>query len=171
VQLTLPRQEPKAEATVTVTGPFPTRDDITYQNIVFDGHQTVNQIECYNWKRWRIVGCEFRNFVVLLPNGQPNPDVHSEALYLASGCEDGLIDNTLFQRNGNTSHIFFTWWGGSYADHPKRICVKNSVFRDGYNPWYAIQFRDEIPADAPIYIDPTNTFDGPGSQRPLRNCP
>lgn len=162
---------PKQGSTVVVNGTLPARDATTFQSIVFDGQHRVNQNYLTDWHQWKLVGCTFRGYFI-----DDGGVTHSEALYVGGGCMDGVIDNCTFDDNGNTAHIFFTWFGGrrdpyDVTNYPQRICVRNSHFANGHNPWFAIQYRDEIPADAPIFVDPSNVFVGPGSQRPLKACP
>jgi hypothetical protein len=161
---------PKTPGTVVVTGGYAPRDGLTVEGITFDGLK----VTANNWLTdrvgWTYRNCTFRNYFV-----ESDPSSHSEALYLGGGCKDGLVDGCVFENNGTTAHIFFTWFGGAPdpydpTNYPRNICVRNSTFALGKNPWFAIQWRDEIPVDAPIYVDPSNVFVGPGPQRATRPC-
>ena len=163
---------PKVGQTVLVNGPVPARDYTTIERITFDGGGRTANSWMTDWTNFKLLNCTFRNFYEAGVAGS-----HSEALYLGGGTRDGVIDGCTFDNNGTTAHIFFTWFGGSagagaydHGNYPRRICVKNSVFRNGHNPWFAIQWREEIPVDCGINVDPSNVFIGPGPQRPLRVC-
>ena len=71
--------------------------------------------------------------------------------------KDGLIQGNTFTDNGNTSHIFFTWFG-SQADpatsYPRNICVKGNTFGSTHGAYFAVNFRAEIPTSSGIDIEP-----------------
>jgi len=165
---------PKAGATATLQcGTFPARNHTTYERIVFDGCNNTANNWVANWQDWKIVGGTIKNYYVA-----NDPASHSEGLYVGGCSSDGLVDGVTFDHNGTTAHIFFTWFGGNCGggaydtnNYPRNICVKNSHYANGLNPYFAIQYRDEIPADSTIYVDPSNVFVGPGSQRALTPCP
>lgn len=113
---------------------------------------------------WTISGNTFRNFYMA-----SDPSVHAEALYIGGLSANGLIANNTFTNNGNTAHIFFTWFGssGSTSSYPKNICVRGNSFGptyagpNGIAAYFSIQFRDEIPVSSNIKIDPSNKQTGP----------
>lgn len=86
-----------------------------------------------------------------------NPRTHSEALFIGfSG--SGIIDQNVFVNNGNTAHIFFSWFGSRAEPSrtwPRNICVRANRFGATHDAYYDINFREEIPAAASkIRVDP-----------------
>ena len=152
---------PKAGASVTVNGSYaPGRRFLTLDGIVFDGQGSTANNWLADRTDWVYRRCTFRGYYQA-----GVADSHSEALYVGGGCADGLIDSCVFDDNGTTGHIFFTWFGGSGGtgaydtnNYPRRICVKNSSFTRCHNPYYDIQARAEIPLDCGINIDPSCTL-------------
>jgi len=135
-------------------------DNWELKNSVIDGKSLDTQNVIWdapggNGSRgWKIVGNTIRNFTPV------NAGDHSEALYIGGLSEDGLLEMNTFTNNGNTAHIFFTWFGSgaSTANYPRNICVRNNVFNATWGAYFAIQFRDEIPNNANIKIAPSNVL-------------
>lgn len=150
---------------VTVTdGWTPIRENITLDGIVFDGQGIVPRMWFPNIKFFTYKNCTFKRFWVT------DPQEHTEAFYLGGGCSDGLIEDCIFDDNGTTAHIFFTWFGGD--GDPARICIRRCVFTNSRNGYFDIQFRAEIPSSATIYISPDNQFEyGVDRQEFIRACP
>ena len=86
-------------------------------------------------------------------------DTHSQAIYNGYA-RNGLIENNVFNNNGSTAHIFFTWWGETAnpsTSYPRDICVRGNTFINppgGVFHYYDINFRSEIPTSANIKIQP-----------------
>lgn len=101
---------------------------------------------------YRIVGNDFKNFY------GPTTDIHSEALYVGGGASNGLIENNTFTNNGNTSHIFFTWFGtaATTSNYPKNVCVKGNTFNATHGAYFDVNLREEIPVSSGIAVDPDN---------------
>jgi hypothetical protein len=104
---------------------------------------------------WRVVGNTFQNFYI------DDGDTHSEALFIGYSTR-GLIERNTFTNNGNTAHIFFSWWGGTAdprTSYPRDICVRGNTFNQTHDATSDVNFRDEIPATAHIAIqrDASNT--------------
>jgi hypothetical protein len=150
---------------VIVTGGWvPFRQYMTLDGIIFDGQDVVANSWYPNITDFVLRNCTFKRFWM------SDPTNHSEALYLGGGCSDGLIENCIFDDNGTTGHIFFTWFGGD--GDPARICIRGCVFTNSHNPYFDIQFREEIPSSATIYISPDNQFQyGVQRQEFIRSCP
>jgi hypothetical protein len=132
-------------------------DDINVENNVLDGRGVDNQNIIWDQPagstpdRFRVVGNTFRNYY-----SAADPTVHAEALYVGYST-DGLIQNNSFGNNGNTSHIFFTWFGNlanPATSYPRRICVKGNTFATTHGAYFAINFRSEIPVDSGIDVEP-----------------
>lgn len=120
-----------------------------------------------------IRGNDFRNFYVA-----GNSSSHSEALFVGYS-DHGLIENNTFYNNGNTAHIFFSWFGSLAsppASNPHDICVRGNSFADDQNGifhYYDINMRQEInPQAVNIKVDPSsNKFtDGVTDSRMLAAC-
>lgn len=139
-------------------------DNWTIEGSVFDGGRVDNQNLIWDAPGgngstgWKIVGSTFRNFYVA-----SDPSVHAEAIYVGGLSADGLIEGNTFTANGNTAHIFFTWFGSSAstASYPRRICVRGNRFEQTWTAYYSIDWRTEIPVSAGIRIDPSNVQAGP----------
>lgn len=135
-------------------------DNWTISSSVFDGRGIDNQNLIWDASGgngssgWKIVGSTFRNYYVAA-----DPSAHAEALYVGGYSANGLIEGNTFTTNGNTAHIFFTWFGNT-ADPsrswPRDICVRNNVFNQTWTAYFSIDWRSEIPATANIRIDPSN---------------
>jgi hypothetical protein len=131
-------------------------DDVVVRGNAFDGlGQTPNNAI---WdepagsvpERFVIEGNSFTRFYGV--TGQ----VHSEALYIGYSA-DGRIEGNTFDDNGNTAHIFFTWWGSTAepsTSYPRRICVRGNTFGPTHDAFFDVNFRAEIPTSSGIAIDP-----------------
>lgn len=144
-----------------ISGP----DDIVIQETVFDGQG--DEEGCIIWdkpagdtpKRWKLQGCTFRNFYA------PDP-AHTQALYLGYS-EDGLVESCHFDNNGNTAHVFLTWFGNlakPSMSYPRRICIRANTFGPTHTAWYSINVLAEVPTASGICIEP-----GQPSVKPLSN--
>lgn len=158
--------KPATPGGVTVTdGWNPTRYYMTLDGIIFDGVGRTRLSWYPGVKFFVLRNCTFRRFWTT------NPDDHTQALYLGGDCSDGVIEDCIFDDNGNTAHIFFTWFGDIEAD-PDRICIRRCVFTNCHNPYFDINFRSEILPTRDIYIEPTNSFEyGVDRQEFVRMCP
>lgn len=131
-------------------------DDVTISGNTFDGGGRVAQSFILDQPagstpdRFRIVANTFRNF-----HGT-TPDIHSEALFVGYST-DGLIEGNTFENNGNTAHVFFSWWGGRAdpsSSYPRNICVRRNTFGATHGAYYAVDLRSEIPASSGIDVEP-----------------
>jgi hypothetical protein len=89
---------------------------------------------------WVIRDNEFRNFF-------RDDGAHSEALFIGYS-KGGLIERNTFVNNGNTSHIFFSWYGNQaepWVTYPRNICVRGNRFGVRHGAYYDINIRPEIP--------------------------
>jgi hypothetical protein len=130
-------------------------DDITLVGNGFDGQGVVpnNQI----WDQpagstpdhFVISGNTFRNFY-------RDDGSHSEALYIGYST-GGLIQGNVFENNGSTAHIFFTYFG-TLADpassFPRDMCVRGNTFGATHTAFLDVDIRPEIPRTANIVIQP-----------------
>ena len=140
-------------------------DNWTLADNVFDGQKINNQNLIWDApggngsSGWVIRGNTFRNYYVA-----SDPSSHAEAIYVGGYSSDGLIDGNTFTNNGNTAHVFFTWFG-STADparsYPRNICVRNNVFNATWTAYFSIDWRSEIPSTANIRVAPSNVQAGP----------
>ena len=134
-------------------------DNWTISNSTFDGRMVDNQNLIWDAPGgngsdgWKITGNTLKNYYIAA-----DPSVHAEALYVGGYSSNGLIANNTFTNNGNTGHIFFTWFGntGTTAAYPRNICVKGNTFNQTWTAYYSIDWRTEIPTSANIHIDPSN---------------
>jgi hypothetical protein len=128
-------------------------DDVLIQGSSFDGGGSIpnNQI----WDQpagntpdnWKITGNSFSNFY-------RDDGSHSEALYVGYST-NGLIENNTFTNNGNTSHIFFTWFGNTAnpsTSYPRNMCVRGNTFNGTHGAYYDVNLRGEIPTSANIKV-------------------
>lgn len=138
-------------------------DDITVRGNAFDGQGIVNQNLIWDQPagatpdRFRVEDNSFKHFY-----DASDPTVHSEALYIGYS-KDGLVQNNTFDDNGNTSHIFFTWFGNQAdpsSSYPTNICVRGNTFGATHGAYYAVNLREEIPASTNIAVEapPSNTL-------------
>jgi hypothetical protein len=137
-------------------------DNWVVENNVLDGQGRVDQNIWWDAPagnapdNWVIRGNTIKNFY-----DAANPSNHSEGLYVGYST-NGLIENNTFTNNGNTSHIFFTWFGNTAnpaTSYPRNICVRGNVFGPTHGAYFDVNFREEIPASANIKIqlDASNT--------------
>lgn len=147
-------------------------NNLLLQRNMFDGEYRVNQNWMYDATNFRILNNTFRRY-----DDQSDPNNHSEAIFVASGNRNGLIQGNTFDNNGRTGHLFFSWWGGSDSDSatwPRDICVKGNRFTNTHGA-YDIQYRQEFPSSWPLYIEPppSNTWStvNGGSSFPTKACP
>lgn len=112
-------------------------------------------------------GNDIRDFFT----GVAAPNDHGECLNIGGWTDGVLIENNTFDSCGNTSLIFFTFFGGSSLDpfnedplntYPRNVCVRNNTFGDHLGSVVDIDFRTEIEtvgqATSNIRIDPDQTF-------------
>jgi Right handed beta helix region len=129
-------------------------DDILLEGNVFDGRGVRKDTIIWDEPAgnapdgWVVRNNVFRNYYT------SNPDDHTQAMYVGYST-NGLIEGNTFTNNGNTSHIFFTWFGNQ-ADHattyPRNICVRGNTFNDTVGAFYDVNFRSEIPVSANIKV-------------------
>lgn len=131
-------------------------DDVTISDSTFDGEGRVAQSFILDQPagstpdRFRILRNTFRNF-----HGVTS-DIHSEALFIGFSTA-GLIEGNTFENNGNTSHIFFTWWGAradASSSYPRDMCVRGNRFGTTHGAYYAVNLREEIPSSTGIDVEP-----------------
>ncbi len=137
-------------------------DDITWQRNVFDAQCLVAQNFIMDEpagvvpQRFSILNNTFRNYHLCA-----DETVHSEALYIGYS-DTGIIEGNLFEDNGNTAHVFFTYWGAApdpATTYARNICVRSNTFRRSLNPWFSAQIRPEIQPSSNISVDPNNVTD------------
>jgi len=141
-------------------------DDILVAGNTFDGQGRRNQNFVYDQPAgsvpdgFVIRDNLFRNFYI------DSGDVHSEALYIGYST-NGLIENNTFTNNGNTSHIFFTWFGAT-ADpattYPRNMADSDCIVFEGSNmaECHPVAFRWPMKAKVEhgakiIHVDPRFT--------------
>ena len=63
-----------------------------------------------------------------------DPATHSEAIYVGYST-NGLIENNTFTNNGNTGHVYFTYFGTASSEgapasntYPRNMCVRGNTF-------------------------------------------
>jgi hypothetical protein len=129
-------------------------DDVTISDSAFDGHGEISHNQIWDVPagstpdRFRILGNTFRNFY------GPTEDSHSEAIFVGYST-DGLIAGNRFDDNGNTAHLFFTWFGDTAnpaTSYPRNICVRDNTFGATHGAYWAVSLRGEIPASAGIQV-------------------
>jgi hypothetical protein len=103
-------------------------------------------------------------------------DPHSQALYLGYST-NGLVEGNTFNNNGDTSHIFVTWFGNlasSPSSDPHDICIRGNTFTNQVNGLSAdVNFRAELNAATDnISVDPDQSTDNglDDSTGHVRNC-
>ena len=137
-------------------------DNIVVEGNAFDGRGVDNQNVIWDQPAgntpdgWRIAGNSFRNFY-------RDDGSHSEALYVGYST-NGLIENNTFTNNGNTSHIFFTWFGTKAdpsSSYPRNMCVRGNTFGPTHGAYFDVNFREEIPTSANIKIQRDATSANP----------
>lgn len=128
-------------------------DNIVIEGNVFDGHG--NDSGAKMWDKpagntpsgWMIRNNTFQNFY-------KTDGSHTQAIYVGYST-DGLIEGNTFTNNGNTAHIFFTWFGNEAnpaTSYPRRICVRGNTFNETAGAFYDVNMRNEIPLSADIKI-------------------
>ena len=127
-------------------------DNITLSGNVFDGQGVVPNNQVFDLPAGNtpdgfvISGNTFRNFY--------RDGSHSEALYIGYST-DGLIQGNMFENNGSTAHVFFTYFG-SLADpassFPRNMCVRGNTFGPTHSAFLDVDVRPEIPRTANIVI-------------------
>ncbi len=129
-------------------------DDVLIDGNTFDGKGVRDNNELWDSSngaipdRWVISNNTFKNFYV------NDGSTHSEALFIGYSTA-GLIQGNTFTNNGNTGHIFFSWWGtiaNPSVSYPRNICVRGNTFNATWDAYYDVNFRDEIPTSANIKI-------------------
>lgn len=132
-------------------------DDVTVSGSTFDGQGMISNNQIWDQPagstpdRFRILGNLIRNYY------GPTPESHSEGLYVGYS-KDGLIEGNTFVNNGNTAHVFFTWFG-NLADpatsYPRNMCVRGNTFGATHGAYFAVNSRAEIPASSGIDVEPS----------------
>jgi hypothetical protein len=122
--------------------------NVTVRDSTFDngGNVPANQSIIENASNLQILNNTFRNFY-----GRA-AETHSEALFFGAG-SSGLIEGNLFENNGNTAHIFFTWWP-TYGSWPHDVCVRGNTFGPTAGAYFSVNMREEIPTSSNIRIAP-----------------
>jgi hypothetical protein len=144
--------------------------DITISDSVFNGQGKTRM----NWiwdsngapaRRVRVLRNTIRNFFTSTASD------HTEGLYIGYS-EDVLVEGNHFVDNGNTGHIFLTWWGDrmTTSDYPRRTCVRGNTFGARKGAWVDVDMRKEIPLSSGIYIDPAQGASVARAEF-LRPCP
>jgi len=122
-----------------------------------------------NSANWVIENSTLKNYVPT--QGGCSTD-HSEALYIMQHATNGIVRNNAFENNGNTAHIFFTWWSvNSPSAYPNDICVEGNTFGTNMNCCYDIQARAELPSSLNISIDPRQGAATNAPSNWTRPCP
>lgn len=129
-------------------------DNVLIEGNDFDGRGIDNQNVIWDEpagnvpERWVIRGNSFTRYYI------DDGVTHSEALYVGYSA-DGLIETNTFVDNGNTSHIFFTWFGNTAnpsTSYPRRICVRGNTFGATHGAFYDVNLREEIPVTSGIRV-------------------
>lgn len=130
-------------------------DNWVIENSVLDGQGLVANSEIWDSgsghpaSNWTIKNNSIQNYYVA-----SNPGTHSEGLYVGYSSV-GLIQGNTFTNNGNTGHIFFTYFGNTNnpsTSYPRNICVKGNFFYATHGAYVDINFRAEIPTSSGIKI-------------------
>ena len=127
----------------------------------FDGQGRVSSNQLWDAPagntpdHWVIRDNVFRNYYIA-----GDPLSHSEAVFVGFS-SDGLIEGNVFTNNGTTSHIFFSYWGtaayqgaAGSTTYARKMCVRGNTFNQTAGAYVDVNFRDEIPANADIVIQP-----------------
>lgn len=151
-------------------------DGIVIENNHFDGQGRRANNHIWDTpagnspSNWVLRGNDFRNYYI-----DPCCNVHSEALYVGYS-DHGLIEGNTFVNNGNTAHLFFTWFGNLASppqSDPHDICVRGNTFGAKHDAYFDINTRDELnPLTLNLKVDPTsNKFtQGVDDSRLLATC-
>lgn len=139
---------------------------------------------------WSITGSQFLNYLPRegepccsggpgsggtgeCPSGSQVQD-HSEALFIGADTSNIEIRDNEFENNGNTGHIFLTWWycGGSYQRgcEPRNICIEENLFGSRIAS-FDIDVAAELPNGSRVFVDPNQTFSMNGPNGWVRPCP
>jgi chitodextrinase len=130
-------------------------DNIVLDGNSFDGRGVDNQNVIWDQPAgstpdgWRITNNSFSNFY-------RDDGSHSEALYVGYST-NGLIQGNTFTNNGNTSHVFFTWFGtmaSASTSYPRSMCVKDNTFNATHGAYFDVNLREEIPTSSGIKVQP-----------------
>lgn len=130
-------------------------DDVTIRGNYFDGMGQVTQNLIWD----EPAGSIPERFVIennTFTRYYGSSTDHSEALYIGYSA-DGTVRGNVFQDNGSTAHVFFTWWGNTASpstSYPRRICVRDNTWGPTHTAYFDINFREEIPTSSGISIDP-----------------
>lgn len=132
-------------------------DNIVIQGNAFDGKGQDNQNILWDQPAfngpvgYRISGNSFQNFY------RDGDGSHSEALFVGGGASNGLIENNTFTNNGNTAHIFFSWFGtaATTSNYPRNVCVRGNTYGPRHGAFFDVNFREEIPNSAGIKVTDT----------------
>jgi hypothetical protein len=139
-------------------------DNWVIENSVLDGAGLVANNEIWDSgsghpaSGWTIRNNTIKNYYVA-----SNPGTHSEGIYNGYSA-NGLIEGNTFTNNGNTGHIFFTWFGStanSSTSYPRNICVRGNTFGPTHGAYVDINFRSEIPTSSGIKIQSNATTTSP----------
>jgi hypothetical protein len=139
-------------------------DNVRIENNVFDG-RGVQKDGGVIWDEpagnapsgWVVRNNVMKNFYT------SDSSDHSQALYIGYST-DGLIEGNTFTKNGNTAHIFFTWFGNEAnpsTSYPRRICVRGNTFNETAGAYIDVNFRAEIPRGAQIVVQANASSDRP----------
>jgi chitodextrinase len=127
-------------------------------NIVVDGNSFDGRGSVPNNQIWdQPAGSTPDGFVIThnsFRNFYRDDGSHSEALYIGYST-NGTVDGNTFENNGNTGHVFFTWWGSTAnasSSYPRNMCVRNNSFGATHGAYFDVNFRAEIPTSANIVI-------------------
>jgi hypothetical protein len=136
-------------------------DDIVLQGNTFDGQTRVSSNQLWDSPagntpdNWVIRDNTFRNYYIA-----GDPLSHSEAIFVGYSTH-GLIENNTFTNNGTTSHVFFSYWGTAAYEgasgsttYARDMCVRGNTFNQTAGAFVDVNFRDEIPANANIVVQP-----------------
>lgn len=109
----------------------------------------------------------FRDFYT----GESAPNDHGECLNIGGWTDGLLVEGNTFTSCGNSSLIFFTFFGFSSIapnnepaanTYPRNVCVRNNTFGDHLGAFVDVDFRSEIEAvgqaTTNIRVDPDQTF-------------
>jgi len=136
-------------------------DDIVLQGNTFDGQSRVSSNQLWDSPagntpdNWVISNNTFRNYYIA-----GDPLSHSEAIFVGYSTH-GLIENNTFTNNGTTSHVFFSYWGTAAYEgasgsttYARDMCVRGNKFNQTAGAFLDVNFRDEIPSNANIVVQP-----------------
>jgi hypothetical protein len=128
-------------------------DNVVVEGNSFDGRGIDNQNVIWDDPAgstpdgWRIANNSFQNYYI-------DDGTHSEALFVGYST-NGVIEGNVFTNNGNTGHIFFSYFGGlaqPTVSYPRNICVRENSFNQTHGAYFDVDFRPEIPLSAGIVV-------------------